>query len=207
MTATVSMGMGVGKVSAFNNYPFPLLSSAPILNPFPSSRTTFSVLQAANANANSNSNADAYANSPYPHAHDFDPELRSVLELATDSELLEIEDILFGARSQLTTFMHFNSIQFNSSFKLSHSPFRISQLLQSFAQIHPILKHNPPPAFHDWSRPQPPPPIYRSSRVPFLLPCCRCPLYIKVLFLLLLSHPLTIYLTNYFLFQGLEAIL
>ncbi|ESW32561.1 hypothetical protein PHAVU_002G332600 [Phaseolus vulgaris] len=99
MTATVSMGMGVGKVSAFNNYPFPLLSSAPILNPFPSSRTTFSVLQAANANANANanSNADAYANSPYPHAHHFDPELRSVLELATDSELLEIEDILFGA--------------------------------------------------------------------------------------------------------------
>ncbi|KAK7370140.1 hypothetical protein VNO80_12197 [Phaseolus coccineus] len=95
MTATVSMGMGMGKVSAFNTYPFPLLSSAPILSPFPSPRTTFSVLQAANANANSN--ADAYANSPNSHARDFDPELRSVLELATDSELLEIENILFGA--------------------------------------------------------------------------------------------------------------
>jgi len=138
----MSMGMGMGTVSASHTCPLPLLSSAPILNLFPSPRRTFSVLQAANANAN----ADAEANSPYFHARDFDPELRSVLELATDSELLEIENILFGPRSH-----YFHALQFNSSFNLSHSPFPILQLLQSFAQIHPILKHNPPPAFLHWS--------------------------------------------------------
>ncbi|XP_047176784.1 uncharacterized protein LOC124843982 [Vigna umbellata] len=90
MMATVSMGMGMGMRTL--SYPLPLFSSAPILNPFPSPRRTFSVLQAASVNANAN----ADANSPYHRAHDFDPELRSVLELATDTELSEIENILFG---------------------------------------------------------------------------------------------------------------
>ncbi|XP_027915451.1 uncharacterized protein LOC114174918 [Vigna unguiculata] len=92
--ATVSMGMEMGMGMRTLSYPLPLFSSAPILNPFPSPRRTFSVLQAASANANAN--ADADGNSPYPRAHDFDPELRSVLELATDTELSEIENILFG---------------------------------------------------------------------------------------------------------------
>lgn len=102
---------------------------------------------------------------------------------------------------------YFLSVQFSSSFKFSHNPFPISQLLQSFAQINSILKHSPAPAFHDWSRSEHASSIYRSSRVPILLPCCRCPLYIKVLFHLPLSHPFAIYLTGSFLFQGLEAIL
>jgi len=101
----MEMGMGMRTLS----YPLPLFSSAPILNPFPSPRRTFSVLQAASANANAN--ADADGNSPYPRAHDFDPELRSVLELATDTELSEIENILFGPRSHSTHYFH--AVQFS----------------------------------------------------------------------------------------------
>ncbi|CAJ1936546.1 unnamed protein product [Sphenostylis stenocarpa] len=82
----------MGTLSTSHTYPLPLFSSAPILNLFPSRHKTFSVLQAAN----SNSNSISASNSSHAHAYDFDPELRSVLELATDSELLEIETILFG---------------------------------------------------------------------------------------------------------------
>ncbi|KOM43358.1 hypothetical protein LR48_Vigan05g096200 [Vigna angularis] len=129
MMATVSMGMGMGMRTL--SYPLPLFSSAPILNPFPFPRRTFSVLQAASVNANAN----ADANSPYHRAHDFDPELRSVLELATDTELSEIENILFGPRSHcnsLLSFVQFNSVLLSSSLTipfLSHSYF--SPLLKS----------------------------------------------------------------------------
>lgn len=38
--------------------------------------------------------------------YEFDPDLRSVIELATDSELYEIEAILFGPRSHFHLYLH-----------------------------------------------------------------------------------------------------
>ncbi|XP_027341698.1 uncharacterized protein LOC113854719 isoform X1 [Abrus precatorius] len=97
MTATAAaVAMSLGTVCNCCTHPLPvteLFPSTCIRNPNRSrnyNRRLFNqkrfCIEAANANSNANANSSSES----------DPELRSVLELATDSELYEIETILFG---------------------------------------------------------------------------------------------------------------
>ncbi|KAL5174775.1 hypothetical protein HKD37_08G021134 [Glycine soja] len=87
MTATgVAVSLGLGTFSNCYCYPVPvkelLFSTTRIRNRSRKKRFGFGQKRFCVGAANAN--------------HEFDPELRSVLELATDSELYEIEAILFG---------------------------------------------------------------------------------------------------------------
>uniref|UniRef100_K7L553 Uncharacterized protein n=1 Tax=Glycine max TaxID=3847 RepID=K7L553_SOYBN len=87
MTATgVAVSLGLGTFSNCYCYPVPvkelLFSTTRIRNRSRKKRFGFGQKRFCVGAANAN--------------HEFDPELRSVLELATDSELYEIETILFG---------------------------------------------------------------------------------------------------------------
>jgi hypothetical protein len=71
-------------------------------------------------------------------AFDFDPDLRSVLELATDSELCEIQTILFGPRCGVVLFLSYPFLVLIIITRINNNnkcyPFH--QLLESFAEIH-----------------------------------------------------------------------
>ena len=108
MTATgVAVSLGLGTFSNCYCYPVPvkelLFSTTRIRNRSRKKRFGFGQKRFCVGAANAN--------------HEFDPELRSVLELATDSELYEIETILFGPRSDFHCYCYFTFIHsFHFSF-------------------------------------------------------------------------------------------
>lgn len=102
MTATAATASGVplsfGTICNCYNYSEPLLCCTRIRIRNRSRKQLFGQKSFCVEAANANSSAGELAYD-YDYDNDFDPELRSVLELATDSELYEIETILFGPRS------------------------------------------------------------------------------------------------------------
>ena len=115
------------------------------------------------------------------YADAFDHELRSVLELATDSELYMSLKESFLAPGKWKSSSSFSSSSFDFGMMLIYLVFNIVdiQLLQPFAKID--NKQSGCGPCHDWRRSWRETGFYCSARVTLFISCVWCPVYIKVI--------------------------